>query len=90
MVLSSQKVSKGRSGQEATVIAVDGCYYKKKNSKVRTIVTLQMHKGISSASEISHGKANTESGVFQVSCIIENTHHFFLKEGLYMKILNLT
>lgn len=69
MVLSSQKVSKGRSGQEATVIAVDGCYYK--NSKVKTIVTLQMHKVISSASEISHGNANTESIVFQVSHITE-------------------
>lgn len=71
MVLSSQKVSKGRSGQEATVIALDGCYYKKKNSKVRTIVTLQMHKVISSASEILHGNANTESIVFKVSHIIE-------------------
>lgn len=30
MVLSSQKVSKGKSGQEATVIALDGYYYKKK------------------------------------------------------------
>lgn len=71
MVLSSQKVSKGRSGQEATVIAVDGCYYKKKNSKVRTIVTLQMHKVISTAPEISHGKVNTENIVCQVSHITE-------------------
>jgi len=48
MVLSSQKVSKGRSGQEATVIPLDCYSYKKKKNalKVRIIVTLQMHKVI--------------------------------------------
>lgn len=73
MVLSSQKVSKGRSGQEATVIALDGYYYKKKknNLKVRTIVILRMHKGISLGPEILYGKANTESIVFQVCNVIE-------------------
>lgn len=73
MVLSSQKVSEGRSGQEATVIALDGYYYKKKknNFKVRTIVTLQMHKIISLAPEILYGNANTEGIVFQVCNVIE-------------------
>lgn len=49
MVLSSQKVSKGRSGQEATVIPLEGYYYKKEknNLKVRTIVTLRMDEVIS-------------------------------------------
>lgn len=73
MVLSSQKVSKGRSGQEATVIALDGYYYKKKknNLKVRPIVTLQMHKVIPLAPEILYGNANTESIAFQVCNVIQ-------------------
>lgn len=73
MVLSSQKVSKGRSGQEATVAALDGYYYKKKKKtlKLRTTVTLQMHKVISLALEILYGNANTESIVFQLCNVIE-------------------
>lgn len=80
-MLSSQKVSKGRSGQEATVIPLDGYYYKKKknNLKVRTIVTLQMHEVISLAPEILYGNANTESIVFQVCSVIEYLLFLFSK-----------
>lgn len=78
MVLSSRKVSKGRSGQEATVIALDGyCKKKKKNLKVRTVVTLQIQEIVSLAPELLYSNPSTEIVIFQMCNALNNSHFSF-------------